>query len=75
MSEGDENLLIHNLSNTSLEAEMDENLEGYGESYCQYIKMLKNNNEIISQALRKAEDLICEYKNDNEYLKSRNTKS
>ena len=35
--------------------------------------MLTNNNEVITMALRKAEDLIKEYKRDNEYLKERNS--
>ena len=70
MSEENEEIWAQEDSKTSLEGELEEHVEA--EPYSEYIKMLKNNNRMISMALRKAEDLILEYQHDNDELKARN---
>lgn len=70
MSE-DDHPLAPVISKTSLDLDVEENLDAH--SYTEYIRMLKNNNKVISMALRKAEDLIGEYRHDNNELKQRNS--
>ena len=67
MSSEEDQIGLEKFEQTSLDYNLEEQ-----EPYNEYIRMLKNNNEVITMALRKAEDLIIEYKQDNEYLKERN---